>query len=93
MNRQRDQVLQMLRFKGRYGVSTRDFLNAGISRFSARLKELELDGHTYDKRLLPRDPHHPGRNYLYWLTNAEPEGALFEDAQQPISAVTGRAAA
>ena len=45
---QREQVLHMLKQAGERGVTTADFLQAYMPRFSARIKELRDAGHRID---------------------------------------------
>ena len=51
---QRDRVLQMLQEAGERGVTTADFLQAYISRFSARINELRNLGYEIDTERLSR---------------------------------------
>lgn len=90
LNPQQQKVLAMLRFKGSHGVTTRDFLHAGVSRFAARIHELIHD-HNFqiDKVQLPKEPGRSERIYRYTLHQSD---TLFSDEPQTISAVSGRAA-
>jgi hypothetical protein len=49
---QRERVLHMLQTAGDRGVTTADFLEAHIPRFSARIGELRKAGHQIDTRRL-----------------------------------------
>jgi hypothetical protein len=49
---QRERVLHMLQTAGERGVTTADFLQAHIPRFSARIGELRKDGHVIETKRL-----------------------------------------